>query len=328
MLHARQPAESSTTIQSPVNAVFLPLLLASSAVAETLSGAWSSPEGPLRLQQKSDRVVGSPAGKGACAAASNGHLLEVDLLEDSLSGQLYVCLEGCAQGPTWVPVLLLVAPDGQSLSGASTIPKGCKAPLGRNGSLVLKRLAAESLAAEDKSAPVAASKKPIPANERLPRESGQGGGAIGPAPVPREAAREREDSIGREKAIALARDGAAFQQEGKFEQARHRFQQAVDLDPKYAEGFNGIGVTFFARNDLREALRWYKRALDADPSFGDAYYNMACVYALQKHRALALRYLRTAFHNGFTSRDVMREDPDLASLHGDPAFDGLLGEAP
>ncbi len=300
----------------------------------SLTGVWSSPRGRLDVAQQSDRVVGEGIAK--CNPAANGHLLEADVLEDSLSGQIYVCLQGCDKGPAWVPVLLLIGADGKSMAGTSTLPKGCKAALGPNGSLILKRqtqLAGElaiQAPAPQPSKPPRSPKQPerTAALEPLPKEPPKEPGP----PVAREPREPKEPSrespVARAKAIELARDGAAFQNEGKFEQARRRFQQAIEIDPYYAEGYNGIGVTFFARNDLTEALRWYKRALGADPSFGDAYYNMACVYALQNRKSLALRYLRTAFHKGFTSREVMRDDPDLAALHGDSIYEALLGETP
>lgn len=280
------------------------------------------------MVQRSDQVTGVPAQRGAdqCVAPSSGHLLEGDLLEDSLSGKVFVCLSACDKGSAWVPVLLLVSPDGQTLAGTSTLPRGCKASFGRNGSLVLRRAdgAVPPLALAPVAPPAAVVAAAAPAPEVRLAPS---------APAARAATTHlesvvatQENPAARRRAVALARDGAAFQDEGKFEQARRRFQQAIEIDPLYAEGYNGVGVTYFARNDLAEALRWYKRALGADPAFGDAYYNMACVYAVQKHNPLALRYLRTAFHNGYTSRDTMRHDPDLAGLRGDPDFARLLGE--
>jgi len=314
------------------------------ASADSLTGSWSSPLGAMQLSQQGDRVVGAAHRNPFCPPPSSGHLLEGDLLEDSLSGQLFVCFAGCDRGPGWVPVLLLVAPDGKSLSGTSTLPRGCRALFGTtggaDGSLVLRRVEkkeAEVAEGDDdtepspastpkpasksaaKSAARKASKAPPPASPPAPEDDAK--------PAHPEAVAVRESPEARERAMALARDGSAFQDEGKFEQARHRFQEAIEVDPLYAEGYNGVGVTYFARNDLSEALRWYKKALGVNPSFGDAYYNMACVYALQKRPSLALRYLKTAFHKGYTSRDAMRGDPDLVSLHGDPAFEGLLGEA-
>jgi len=311
------------------------------AFAETLTGSWSSPLGAMRLTQQGDRVLAAARRNPFCTLPSSGHILEGDLLDDSLSGQLFVCFAGCDRGPGWVPVLLLVAPDGKSLSGTSTLPRGCKAAFGpsggaaggSDGSLVLRRLeSAESAKpADDELAEGADDTVSPPANHVSPKPSSKQAAkpaaAVGDRqPTRPTVAAARESPEARERAMTLARDGAAFQDEGKFEQARHRFTEAIEIDPLYAEGYNGVGVTFFARNDLAEALRWYKKALGVDPTFGDAYYNMACVYALQKRSNLALRYLKTAFHKGYTSRDTLRSDPDLTSLHGDPAFEALLGE--
>ena len=121
----------------------------------------------------------------------------------------------------------------------------------------------------------------------------------------------------------MASEGEELMREGRFERARERFLEAVRLDPSYGEGFDGVGVTFRARNDLPEALRWYKRALEADPRLGDAYYNIGCVYALEGEKALALRYLRTAVRNGYASLETLSRDPDLAPLQGEPEFRAL-----
>jgi tetratricopeptide (TPR) repeat protein len=91
-----------------------------------------------------------------------------------------------------------------------------------------------------------------------------------------------------------------------------------------SEAYNGMGVTFYTRGDLDEALAWYKRALEADPRFGDAFYNMACVYSLQTQPELAFRYLRLAALNHYTEREATEKDSDLTSLHGDPRFREVL----
>jgi hypothetical protein len=280
--------------------VAIVLIASTTALADPLGGSWSSPLGKLTLSQHGDAVRGSmTAPVDGCALPAKTEVLKGDILEDSLSGQMQVCLSGCANNVAWVPVLLLVSPDGKVLSGTTTLPKGCSAPLGRNGSLSLRRLA--------ESAP------PAHVAARRP-----------PTPVERPAARENPEA--RAQAEEVARDGEAFQKEGKFERARERYLEAVRIDPLYGEGYNGIGVTYYARNDFKEALRWYKKALAADPGLGDAYYNMACVYALRNDKALSLRYLRIALHNGYTSLDQMRQDSDLASLRGDAQFQTMLSE--
>jgi Flp pilus assembly protein TadD len=120
------------------------------------------------------------------------------------------------------------------------------------------------------------------------------------------------------------RDGAAYLNEGNFEQARKRFLAALDEDPTVPEAYNGVGVTYRMRNDLPRALDWYKRALAVDPDFGDAYYNMACVYAMRGEKEMALRYLQIAALNGYATAEGMDEDPDLEAVRGEKAYQALV----
>jgi tetratricopeptide (TPR) repeat protein len=197
------------------------------------------------------------------------------VVDDSLAGQLRVCLSGAGcPADAWASALLLVSE--KRLSGAVHVAeKGCRAPLGKKGGLTLTR--------------------PRPA-------------AAAPARPPRYTPEQRE------KAQAILRDGAAWLHEGNFEKARERFREAVEVDATIPEAYNGVGVTYRMRNDLPEALAWYKKALAVDPDFGDAYYNMACVYALQGERTLALRYLQIAAMNGYVTAEGVDGDDDLASI--------------
>jgi tetratricopeptide (TPR) repeat protein len=113
---------------------------------------------------------------------------------------------------------------------------------------------------------------------------------------------------------------------GEFEKARGLFLAALAKEPTRAEAYNGVGVSFYGRLDLEEALAWYKRALEADPQFGDAYYNIACAYALLDRKELAFRYLRLAALNGYFLGQGFEEDPDLDKLRGEPEMKALLAQ--
>jgi len=256
------------------------------AAGAALGGEWDTPLGRLRLVERGGAVRGvvvAPA--PPCAFRAGDEVLRGTVVDDSIAGELRVCLTGPGCAPdAWGSALLLVAPD--KLSGAVHV-KGCQAPVGKNGGLAFTRAARRAA-------------KPA---------------ARGPPP-PAPAAR-------REQARALLRDGAAWLQEGNFERARARFLEAVRVDPGLPEAYNGAGVTHRMRNDLAGALRWYKRALAVDPDFGDAYYNMACAYALQGRRDLAIRYLRIAALNGYVSAEGLDADPDLASLRATREYRNL-----
>jgi hypothetical protein len=250
-----------------------------------VAGDYDTPLGRVRVAGDGTSFTGTlVAPKGPCRFAPGAEVLKGTLLDDSLAGQVRLCLTGCAEAEAWAGAVLLVGP--KALSGAAHVKPGCRAPvLGQRGGLAFQR------------APPPGARRAVP---RAP--TGQA----------------------RAQAKDLLRDGAAWLGEGNFERARKRFQEAIALDGRIPEAFNGVGVTFRMRNDLGAALAWYKKALAVDPDFGDAYYNMACVYALQGQPELALRYLQIAAMNGYATAEGIDEDPDLEPLRDEPAYRALV----
>jgi len=253
-----------------------------------IAGRYGSPLGEVAILVKGAAVTGTLLAPGsACAFHAGEEVLRGTVLDDSVAGQLRVCLggDGCRVAEAWGEAVLLAGPGG--LSGAVHVAEqNCTAPLGPKGGVSLSRLDSGG----------------------HPGEADRGEGA----------------RAHRERARVIARDGAAWLREGNFEAARKRFLEALEVDPGYPEALNGVGVTYRMRNDLEAALGWYKKALGVDPDFGDAYYNMACVYALKGDRALALRYLQIAAMNGYATAEGIEADPDLASLHDEPGYRALV----
>lgn len=276
-----------------ITSVLATLLLVApaAAAAPPVNGEYDSPLGRVRVAGDGTTFSGTlVAPRGPCGFQAGTQVLKGTLLDDSLAGQVLVCQEGeGCDAEAWARSVLLVTPAG--LTGAAHVKGGCRAPLGKNGGVTFTR-AAPPRPGAGKAAP-----------PRPPR-------------VAPEAARAR--------ARAVMQDAAAWLREGNFERARRRFQDAIAIDPRLPEAFNGVGVTYRMRDDLPAAVAWYKKALAVDPDFGDAYYNMACVYALQGQAELALRYLQIAAMNGYATAEGIDEDPDLASLRDTPAYRALV----
>ena len=77
-----------------------------------------------------------------------------------------------------------------------------------------------------------------------------------------------------------------------------------------------------------EALRLQAVEIKRDlfgesPLYGYQVYNLACFYATTGRRDAAIEHLRLALAHAPDLRGWAGEDPDLVSLHGDPAFDAL-----
>ncbi len=282
--------------------VLLAALLAPAArAAPELEGDYDSPLGRVRIAGGGQGVTGTLVAPSAlCPFRAGSEVLRGTLLDDSLAGQIRVCLAGrsCREKEAWSSAVLLVGPG--RLSGAVHVAaRGCHGPFGKKGGVTFARSGSSSVTPTPTATPTAAKSSTATST---------------PSNL----------STRRDEARRLLRDGAGHLAEGNFEQARHRFLKAIEVDAGIPEAYNGVGVTWRMRNDLEEALAWYKKALAIDPDFGDAYYNMACVYAVQGKAELALRYLKIAYLNGYATADGMAQDPDLASLRSSSEYQSLV----
>jgi hypothetical protein len=272
----------------------LPLTFAVSAIAAPLGGTFSSPLGTISLNESDGNVIGKivDGKKNACGFPKGTVVLEGSRLDDSVVGTLHACKvvsDACA-GPLDGAAMLLITRGGAVISGAVHLESGaCTTPL-KGDSIVLRKGAEKKAAA-----------------------------------VTNAAADAKKGGTPRQRAEALAVEGHKImnENEGNAELARTKFQEAVQIDPTYSEGYIGVGVTYYARERYDEALDWYKKALEANPANGDAYYNTGCVYALKGDKEQALRYLKIALLNGYVQLDSLAKDPDLKKLEGDPTFEKL-----
>ena len=260
---------------------------ASAALAAPMSGTFSSPIGSVSVSEKDGTVTFKVADKkNPCGLAKGAVVLEGSRLDDSIVGTMHACKigDGCA-GAVDGAAMLLITRAGAVMSGAVHFDAGaCQTPL-KGDSISFKKAASTASPAVDA---------------------------------------KKQGSV-RERAEKLAQEASAILKENdsNAEAARAKLQEAVQIDPSYAEGYVGVGVTYYLRERYDEALEWYKKAIDANPAFGDAYYNIGCVYALKADKPQALRYLRIALLNGYVQLNSLKEDPDLKNLQGDPLFEKL-----
>lgn len=325
--------------------------LLSPALAQVkLDGRWWTPLGIIKVSQKGLQVSGTLMQHcQGCAFKKGEEVLKGLLLDDSLSGQIRYCLKGKeCQGDGWAPLVLLVARQGKVLSGAAHFQKTeCKiVGKGQGSGLTIRKVRPQP-----PKPPVGAPDGGVDAGN-TGGNTGTGPAADGgvavasagnePPQVEKPDSQSLTDDKGRQvepevkpldpKAYeanrgnwrAAMEEGQGLMEGGFFERARKKFIEATELDPTRPEAFNGVGVTYYARQDFDEALSWYKKSLEVNPNFGDAFYNMACIYSLTKKKELAFRYLEIAALNGFVQPQVLEEDPDLSNLHSEPRYQEIL----
>jgi len=86
-------------------------------------------------------------------------------------------------------------------------------------------------------------------------------------------------------ALGFSKLGYAYLKEKKPDPAMQAFEQAILLDHKLAEAYNGLGLVYQERPKERyTAIRYYQKALQYDRDYVQARYNMALLrQALEEH---------------------------------------------
>lgn len=266
-----------------------------------VEGLWDTPGGRIEIIRSAAAVKGTmlvPA-EGAGVAVGDS-VLEGTFFEDSFAGtiRLGVLAASCGASESAADALLLLTRSGKLVGGISSSDV-CLGDL-RSASFV--RVAGSS-----------------PADRMQSRMVGppQDDGVYDP--------RGHRRAALPGTSAALMQEAADLLGEGRFEKARAMFLDVLKKEPSLGEAYNGVGVTYYARNDLERAVEWYKRGLEASPGFGDLYYNLACAYSLLGRGNMALRYLRLAALKGYAEADMVDRDPDLDSLRGEADYAAIRG---
>ncbi len=124
----------------------------------------------------------------------------------------------------------------------------------------------------------------------------------------------------------------AFEAAGARDAAREAYVRALavaerqlDLHPDDPRAATMRAVALCRLGCPEEGLEWARRALEIDPEDAGVRYNVACLYALEGRAEEAIRCLEECVALGFGNAAWIGKDPDLASLHGDPRYEALLG---
>jgi TolB-like protein len=150
---------------------------------------------------------------------------------------------------------------------------------------------------------------------------------------PAEAARlfEQAARVDPDDYQALLQLGSVYQQlgrpaegDGSSRLGLARAEEHLALHPDDARALALGAGNWCLLGETDRALDWANRALALDPDEPLTLYNVACVYALLKRVDEAVACLEKAVAKGYSAREWMRSDSDLAALHGQPRFEALV----
>jgi Flp pilus assembly protein TadD len=330
------------------------ILFSSGHAFAEIRGLYKSPIGLLKLSEKNGVVrARQHSSKGPCGFKKGKVVFEGSRLDDSLTGDLRTCQIGpnCSGEVTGM-AMLLISQKGQIISGAVHVSSGeCATPLKGDGIRLRKKKrsakktkktkkrkarqsADKSAATTDSSADSTKPDKKAERSKNQPAATEAVAEDENSQAAAKEADRtdgpnlEAEPSPEEKRAAAKkwAYQAAGFLGTGNAEKARELFQNSVDTDPEYSQGYVGLGITYYQRDRYDEALEQYKKAVEVNPSNPDAYYNMACIYALQNEQEQAINFLRIALLNGYVNLDTIEEDSkgDFKNLSQNKDFKKML----
>jgi len=147
-----------------------------------------------------------------------------------------------------------------------------------------------------------------------------------------EAAREFERACDvREDYHAALLAAQAWQALGRRDVAREGYDRALAIAARHIElnpdDFRALalGAGAAARCGERErSLAWARRAVTGEPDDAAVLYAVACTYAQLGMPDDSLGLLARALEAGFANRAWIANDPDFASLRGDPRFQVIV----
>lgn len=105
------------------------------------------------------------------------------------------------------------------------------------------------------------------------------------------------------------------------------YEVISSLEPKNGGASFRLGASLHALGEYQRAVLAFQRAAEitGNPL---PMYNLACSYSRLKENAKAIEWLKKAVAGGFEELDLLRTDPDLESLQGDPQFKEFLAGLP
>jgi Tfp pilus assembly protein PilF len=96
------------------------------------------------------------------------------------------------------------------------------------------------------------------------------------------------------RAESLNSQGVAYMQQGDLEVAEDLFEQAIELDARYATAYHNLGMAYYVQGDLSQAAQQFRSAIDLDPAYASPHYALGRVYDERGQANEALDELRQA----------------------------------
>ncbi len=129
--------------------------------------------------------------------------------------------------------------------------------------------------------------------------------------------------------IALAKAEVGREATRRVDETVDRYQELQQRDNLKHDGDDWfeVGLDLLRLRKLDESIAAFEKAIAADENVSSATYNIACAYSLKSDARNGLAWLDKAIEAGFSDRDKMEHDPDVAFLRKQPGFAAMEEKA-
>jgi tetratricopeptide (TPR) repeat protein len=127
-----------------------------------------------------------------------------------------------------------------------------------------------------------------------------------------------------DEAMVLYRRALFLQKEGRLQEGKTLYSEALELSPHLVSALNNLGTIHIKEKDYPAAGRAFEKAIRIKPGYVDPYYNLACLHALQNDVGRSLFYLKKAISIDKEVRKWARVDKDLQKLHGHSEYENII----
>ena len=93
-------------------------------------------------------------------------------------------------------------------------------------------------------------------------------------------------------AILFYNLGLAFYHKGKMDEAIENYKNAIHLKPDYADAYCNQGMSFKEKGDFDAALKCYKSAIKINGHHLGSFYNLGDIFNTQDRLTIALKYYK------------------------------------
>lgn len=110
----------------------------------------------------------------------------------------------------------------------------------------------------------------------------------------------------------------------KHDAAIISYSKAIILEPNKSQLYNGLGLAYYRKNEMRSALKNFSYASKINPSDATARYNIACVLSIMGRQQEALSFLEEAINLDPRLLTNASTDNDFNNIRGSSTFQSIV----